>query len=427
MKNVNSNILANRKSDMGETEYYIQKLNDLDKSLTEIELSKSNDINVFYATGMTTQEIKHSAFLAWLINPKQSHDLGNLFLSFLLQRLIERNNEFDNVKSNSEILYNQGFSSLSEFSDFLSAQDISVETEKTITSPDSRIDIFIQSFSTDTTIIVENKIFTSTHDDQLKRYQDESALYKGKKIYIYLTPHGDIPTGIDGDYQSEWCVLSYKDISDITKKILKETQNNRKHTRLKFLMEDYVKMIDTNVLKNNDNLRLLCKQIKEKHADAIELLLNYTDNTEQVVNFAYKWIMDNIPTISKTYVKNKVFCGYTKPIEEFYVKNGCKMDITDSWFKFQFQLYCNPDGYTGMLMGIGKETDKEWTYPDMEIRKILMPNKKMTNKYCTLYSFCLLTADEFQGTMDEIEPVLSVRLSEFAKKLKDLEESLAKL
>ena len=421
------NSTTNQQKESEQFDYLIQKLNELDESLTKIELSKSDEINVFYATGMTTQEIKHSAFLSWLLNPKQTHKLGNLFLSRLLQKLIERNNEFDNAKSNCDILQNQGFSSFSAFNNFLSAQDICVETEKTITSPESRIDIFIQSVSTDTTIVVENKIFTSTHDDQLKRYQDESSIYKGEKIYIYLTPQGDVPKGIDGDYQSEWCVLSYKDISDVIKKILKETQSNRTHTRLKFLMEDYVKMIDTNILKNNDNLRILCKQIKEKHAEAIELLLNYTDNTEQVVNFAYKWIMDNIPNIAKIYVKNKGFCGYTKPIENFYLKNNCQMDITDSWFKFQFQFYCNPDGYTGILMGIGKESDKEWTCPDMEIRKILMPNKKLTNKYCTLYSFGLLTVEEFQGTIDEIKPKLSTRLSEFEKKWKDLEDRLAEL
>ena len=51
------NIIINNQTDSEQVEYLIQKLNELDESLTKIELSKSAELNMFYATGMTTQEI----------------------------------------------------------------------------------------------------------------------------------------------------------------------------------------------------------------------------------------------------------------------------------------------------------------------------------------------------------------------------------
>ena len=41
--------------------------------------------NIFEAIGMVSQEIRHSAFLAFLLTPGQSHDLGDRFLKAVLR------------------------------------------------------------------------------------------------------------------------------------------------------------------------------------------------------------------------------------------------------------------------------------------------------------------------------------------------------
>jgi hypothetical protein len=42
--------------------------------------------NVFEAIGAVRQEVRHSDFLAFLLDPQQSHGLGDLFATRLLQR-----------------------------------------------------------------------------------------------------------------------------------------------------------------------------------------------------------------------------------------------------------------------------------------------------------------------------------------------------
>src|SRR5688572_19035305 len=46
-----------------------------------------DDFNPFVAMRWTRQETRHSAFLAWLLNPKETHGLGSYCLQTLLKRV----------------------------------------------------------------------------------------------------------------------------------------------------------------------------------------------------------------------------------------------------------------------------------------------------------------------------------------------------
>ena len=47
-----------------------------------------DQFNIFEAVGMVRQEIRHSNFLAFLLNPSASHRLGDIFLKTFLKRLL---------------------------------------------------------------------------------------------------------------------------------------------------------------------------------------------------------------------------------------------------------------------------------------------------------------------------------------------------
>ncbi|MFH1915624.1 MAG: PD-(D/E)XK nuclease family protein [Nanoarchaeota archaeon] len=44
-----------------------------------IKLKEDEKINFFDIIGVSTRELSHSSFLAWLLNPRASHKLGVLF------------------------------------------------------------------------------------------------------------------------------------------------------------------------------------------------------------------------------------------------------------------------------------------------------------------------------------------------------------
>lgn len=415
-----NNVLSDKKTEFNQIEYYIRELNELDKRLTEIELSKSNDVNVFYATGMTTQEIKHSAFLAWLLNPNQSHKKGNTFLAGFLNLLCEYDgNAEEDIKSNKEILANSDIKSFSDFTEFLNADDIVVETEKVISNPESRIDIFIQSKKTETTIVIENKVFTGTHDEQLDRYEKETAVFTGRKIYIYLTPNGDMPTNMVGEYQENWTIISYKSIIDLLEKQLKDIPKSKQFEKLIFLLKDYIEMVDTNILRNNMKVRALCRDILKKHADAIELLNHYTDNIDDVYEFINGWIKENISGVHYIYFKGRQLCFYTNKIFEFFAKYGRQVEITKTWFSFGTYI-TSKDGPIKLGIGLGKQTE-EWGEPETIIKTKALPDKPFGNKYCTLYQIELLSESDRQMSLDEIKAKLEEKLQAAKIKLEEIE------
>ena len=46
--------------------------------------------NLFQAIGMETQEIRHSNFIAWLLDPNESHGLGDTLIKLFLTRLFSK-------------------------------------------------------------------------------------------------------------------------------------------------------------------------------------------------------------------------------------------------------------------------------------------------------------------------------------------------
>lgn len=84
----------------------IRELKALDAALSGIKPAR--DINIFDAVGMVTQEIKHSAFLAWLLNPTAAHGMDNASLSDFLNALWDypAPSENEQLLSNKAILAN---------------------------------------------------------------------------------------------------------------------------------------------------------------------------------------------------------------------------------------------------------------------------------------------------------------------------------
>lgn len=401
----------------------IKLLREFGDQLSKIKRASSNGVNIFDAVGMNTQEIKHSAFLAWLLDPKETHNLGSAFLSDILRAVVEYDSGDSHgiVQPNRKILKDI---SNEDIYRLVNAKDTVVITEKVVNDPASRIDIFIQSKTAELTVVIENKVFTSTHDDQLSRYEKEVSIFVGKKIYVYLTPNGDMPTDIDGNYQENWCVLSYKTILDVLKKryaMIPKTKNN---SRTLFLMEDYINMVNTNLLKGNENIRAVCKELKRKYADALEILAAYTDNVDMVYEYiGQEWLPNNVDNIANKYFNGRRLYFCTQPIVDYYSRHGRRIEIDPTRYVFQISVI-SKDGPISIIMGLNKNVDEEWRAEDIAVRDILMSDKKMGDKYCTLHSVLLLSEEDREKNFDEVKTTVDEKLKAFFAKVKELEREL---
>lgn len=153
-------------------EEYQQLLNNISHIIMkydEMDRINGSKFNIFQVLNIAEDELKHSLFLAELLNPKGRHGQGSLFLKLFVEKV--GIDDFDTESSN-------------------------VETEKYIgkisESESGRIDIFLEDKDRKT-IVIENKIYAGDMPQQLIRYYKFSSQYNSKNI-LYLTLNGGSPS-----------------------------------------------------------------------------------------------------------------------------------------------------------------------------------------------------------------------------------------
>ena len=145
------------------------------------ELQKwGNQFNLFDVLKANRTEIRHSNVLAWLLNPNENHNLGDVFIKEIFQEFIK--NKSSENRAILQLLL-MDFYSFSVYREW------------------KNIDILLVSDDEKMVMAIENKVGSHEHDNQLKRYKEiiDKEFPKYKKILIYLTPDGEEPSDEDWD------------------------------------------------------------------------------------------------------------------------------------------------------------------------------------------------------------------------------------
>ena len=142
-------------------------VSDPDFDRLELGLKKPN---IFDVLKVETNEVRHSNFVAWLLDPNGSHKLGNIFLKRFLRQVFASNK----------------FSSVSSIDvEAFPLEKVQIQREW------KNIDILISSDEF-YVVCIENKIFSKEHSNQLNRYKNiiEENFPNQIKTYVYLSPEG---------------------------------------------------------------------------------------------------------------------------------------------------------------------------------------------------------------------------------------------
>ena len=124
--------------------------------------------NIFRALGVSNYEIRHSNFLAWLLDPHENHGLGDLILKKFLQ----------------DILINEKAKDISIVS-VAKLDNSKVEVRREW----KNIDILV---ITETFIVcIENKMWASESKGQLAKYAKtvRAEFPNHKHCFVFLTPN----------------------------------------------------------------------------------------------------------------------------------------------------------------------------------------------------------------------------------------------
>ena len=152
---------------------------------------RKTQFNLFEVLGRTHLELAHSSFLAWLLDPLESHGFGNKFLVRFMQS--------------------------SGINEKPSTADLTVSREFQFS--EGRFDIHVSGAKW--CLVVENKIYATLSHDQCARYQRycEGLTKPGYDAWLtYVTPNERPPSG------HYW--LPYGKVREILEELLGSSQSS---------------------------------------------------------------------------------------------------------------------------------------------------------------------------------------------------------
>jgi len=251
---------------------YKKLLEDPDFEKLEIELRKPN---IFSILGIGRMEIRHSNFLAWLLDPNGSHGLGYQFLIRVLRDLSTKDNELDILD-----ISNLNFS------------DVEVNREVPISlkdkNKDGSIDILIIFRDDKLVLCIENKIDTTDTDGQLTKYGKyvKETFEKYKNILVYLTPNGANPNDTG---ETKWNNYSYKD--GIIKH-LGSIQNSITDSTIKTYISDYLTTLKSEIMSTNDSATDLADKIFKANPEIFKFVFENKSNELYKLDWEkYHWVI----------------------------------------------------------------------------------------------------------------------------------------
>jgi hypothetical protein len=230
-------------------ERFVVDNEDLEK--LESELAK---FNIFEAIGVVRQELRHSDFLAFLLNPSQNHRLSDIFLKRLLKRVLLEEDEVTDLS---------GLRVSPVDIDIADLEDAEVRREW------KNIDILVHSPSNRLVCAIENKIDSGEHSNQLQRYRETVSKEFGicRSILIYLSPEGDPPS------DNKWIAYSYSKIAELIDTICKNNQSTL-GADVYTLMTHYSNLIRRHIVSDSE-IAELCRKIYNKHKPALDLIFEH--------------------------------------------------------------------------------------------------------------------------------------------------------
>mgnify|MGYP000213323949 CR=1 FL=1 len=317
---------------------YDNLLKDVD--FDELELGLENP-NIFEILKITKTEIRHSNFLSYLLDPKESHKLGEIFLKRFLREVFssDKFNDIDQVD-----VEGMDLSSVEVYREW------------------NNIDILIKL--PNVVICIENKILSKEHSNQLSKYKNiiENHFPNHKQTFVFLNPEGD-PSQ---DEKELYHPISYDFILKSLERII-SVYGNSLNQQVQYYIKDYITIIKR-TLMGTDKVTKLSHKIYKNHKDLFDFIFEHKPDVRDRVSQIMRDEISNrgwiLGSTSKSYIR-----FYTKEMTNLiYInkeKNGWKKSES---FLFEIELY--PPSNTFLFKTVISPSDKE--YNTVRLQEILM-------------------------------------------------------
>lgn len=359
--------------------------------------------NVFETLKIVNVEIKHSNFLAWLLNPNENHSLDSYFLRQFLKTFYSENKEL----IDSEL-------SLFDFEIF-DYSDVEIRREW------RNIDLLILirgegKENKKVAIAIENKIKSSEGQDQLSRYKKivDKEFEGYSKLFIFLTPEGLEPSG-DG-----WIPFHYEAIARLLEDTLKYKKDYLSDNVYNFI--DQYKTILRRYIMGNGEIEDICRKIYSKHQKALDLIFEYKPDLEFQISEYLIEIISKYNLIK--YSSSKTYIAFSTDVIDKKIE---KTGLNDSKLLFYYEFINRPKKLQLILrIGRGNKDIREKLYNFCIKKQDLfnVSNRSLSPKYHAVVGKTLLSANDYgEGDIELLKSKIDRYLEKFfSNELKEIDK-----
>lgn len=207
--------------------------------------------------GVSPSEETHSDILAWLLDPREKHLMGDFFLRSFLQETNAVTTEQIRGKdwSNTEVRR---------------------EWHNVVDGDIGRLDILVLNVDNQFACAIENKVFSGEHSGQLTRYR--KALERQHPTYhrthVFLTRHGKLAEL--AEERKQWNPMDYRTILRLVEKTL-EYWGGRGAEGVMAFLRQYQKTLGRRIVPETETRRI-ANNLYLRHRKAIDLIVKHKED-----------------------------------------------------------------------------------------------------------------------------------------------------
>ncbi len=331
-----------------------------------------NQFNVFVAAGLTRQEIRHSKFLSFLLNPQAPHGIGSFFLERFLQTVLADSEQISPVSQLDLHLWD--------------LDDTLVETER------YNIDILITNRHHGLSVIIETKVTATEHSNQLQRYkQIVKEKFPGHRVVpIFLTSDGSQAT------DPEYIPASFEQVSQVLTEVTDRFQRQLSDDIL-IAINHYQELLKRHILQNSE-IEELCAAIYQKHKQAIDLIIDNIGDDRKVISDRLCEAIEAHPQLEKDYFSKSLVKTCPKLWTSLIPDNNLPNDITYRVLVLMIRVNSDfVDICTNIQPGDSVVRERIFEVAKNNTPPYTVGNRKLSRKWCMVSKDILLTTDEMNA------------------------------
>ena len=369
-----------------------------DESFDKLDLGLKNP-NIFDILKISRNEIRHSNFLSWLLDPNQTHKLGDIFLKRFLREVFSS----DKFKGVDQVDV-----------EGLDLSNVLIEREW------RNIDVLIKLQGI--VVCIENKVLSKEHSNQLKRYREivDSHFPNDEKTFVFLTPDGDESDNETENYEP----ISYEFIVETLERII-SVYGESINPQVRNYIKDYTKTIKRDLM-GTDELTELSKKIYSNHKELFDFIYEHKPD-----------VIDDVKSIFEEEIKKrgwilgspgKKYLRFTTPDvhRHTYINQNSNGWRNKESFLFEFVLNPEKDRMNTKIVISPSDSN----YDTLRLSNILMEldgfktpyGKKWLVNYQKLEKFPFSKIEEedeirieFNKILDKFQPVVETVENQFIK------------